>query len=88
MTFSAYVQCGSDEPGSATRDHSTEGSVAVAQKLASAWVEIVKDEAGVSLFRYCSEGNYIADTWHETVEEAKRQAEREFGIHEENWFED
>ena len=57
-------------------------------KLAPAWVEIVEDEAGVSLFRYCSEGNYISDTWHKTIEEAKSQAEKEFGIDQENWFED
>ena len=88
MTFSAYVQCGSQESITTVQDRSPDGSVAVAQKLAPAWVEIVQDEAGVSLFRYCSEGNYIADSWHETVEEAKRQAEKEFGIREEHWFED
>ena len=88
MTFSAYVQSGSYELINTTRENSTKGGVAIAQKLAPAWVEIVKDEIGVSLFRYCSEGSYIADSWHETVEDAKRQAEKEFGISEENWFED
>lgn len=88
MTLSAYVQSCSESSGKTLSECGSGGVVAIAQQLMPAWVEIVQDEAGVSLFRYCSEGNYIADTWHKSLEEAKRQAEYEFGITDEHWFEE
>lgn len=86
MTFSAYVQNYPEGSMAMARDRSSEGTVAIAQDLTPTWVEIIEDENGASLFQYCSDGGYIADSWHENLEEAKRQAEQEFGIREEHWF--
>jgi hypothetical protein len=51
------------------------------------WVEIVKVDGGVQLYRYNSDGVCVADTWHLTVDEAKAQAEFEFGIGAPDWSE-
>ena len=88
MILSAYVQIDFDESSNLTQKVLAEGDVAVAQKLAPAWVEIVQDETGASLLQYGAEGTFIADTRHENVEAAKRQAEQEFGVQEKNWFEE
>lgn len=88
MTFNAYVQHCSAESVGMGRDLSPEETIVLTQNLESAWVEIVENEAGATLFRFCSEGNHIADTWHENVREAKHRAEKEFGIQNEHWFEE
>lgn len=51
------------------------------------WVEIVEVDGGVQLYRYNSDGACVADTWHLTVDEAKAQAEFEFGIGAPDWSE-
>jgi hypothetical protein len=48
-------------------------------------VEIVKQDGSVFLLRYNEEGDCIADTWHQTVDEAKAQAQFEFEIEEIDW---
>lgn len=47
-------------------------------------VEIVSTEGGFLLIRYGRTG-FAGDTWHATAEEAKRQAEIEFGIQPADW---
>jgi hypothetical protein len=51
------------------------------------WVEIVEVNGEVQLYRYSSEGVCVGDTWHLTVDEAKAQAEFEFGIRNSDWSE-
>ncbi len=48
-------------------------------------VEVVEQEGAVYLLRLDDRGECIADTWHETVEEAKAQASFEFGIEDGDW---
>jgi hypothetical protein len=48
-------------------------------------VEISEHEGVVYLLRLDSEGECIADTWHETVDAAKSQANFEFGIQDDEW---
>lgn len=70
------------EVGEIQSDGSTIGkNLSVASSL-----EIVEDSAGIYLLRYDSEGVCGGDTWHETIEEAKKQAAFEYGIHEEDWI--
>src|SRR5262249_32600184 len=45
-------------------------------------VRIVEDEHGVFLFREDSEGRCISDTWHVSVDEAKKQARFEYELSE------
>ena len=52
---------------------------------AAARVEIVDENGGFMLIRYSAEGAFAGDTWHATLEEAKRQAHFEFYIPEEGW---
>ena len=87
MSLSAYVQFDSDQlVGKA--DPFSEGEVLVAQQIAPAWVEITEGDGGVSLASYCNEGNLVTHTRHKNIKEAKQRAERDFGILEENWFEE
>ena len=51
------------------------------------WVEISQESGGVYLYHFDKGGICIADTWHMTVEEAKDQANFEFGILESDWQE-
>ena len=44
-------------------------------------------EKGFFLFYLDGSGNVIADGWHLTLDEAKRQAKLEFKIEEEDWSE-
>jgi len=48
-------------------------------------VVIQEDEGAYFLLRLSPSGVSLADTWHETVEEAKRQALFEYGIVETDW---
>lgn len=41
-------------------------------------------EASCYLFHICADGQ-VADTWHQTVDEAAGQAEWEFGVRPEEW---
>lgn len=54
---------------------------------APSYVVIEEQEGAFYLFRYTREGHCIADTWHLSVEEAKAQAEFEYGIEEADWSE-
>ena len=51
-------------------------------------VVVEEQEGAFYLFRYSSDGECVADTWHLTVDEAKAQAEFEYGIKEGDWTED
>jgi len=51
----------------------------------AAWVEIAEENGSYFLLHYNAEGICIADTWHANVQEAKEQAEFEFGISESDW---
>lgn len=88
MTLNAYVQIDPVESNNSTQTTFSEGNVAVAQKIAPAWVEIVEDETGATLLQYDLEGTFVAETCHKNVEEAKLRAQKEFGIFEKNWFEE
>jgi hypothetical protein len=44
-----------------------------------AFVTIEETPDGVFLFRFTANGQVVGDTWHMTVEEAKEQAQFEFG---------
>ncbi len=48
-------------------------------------LEIVDSTEGVMLLRYSSEGAFVGDTWHITIEEAKRQAQFEFDVDPSEW---
>lgn len=48
-------------------------------------VEVVEQEGAVYLLRLDNRGECVADTWHETVEAAKAQANFEFGIEDGDW---
>jgi hypothetical protein len=48
-------------------------------------VEITEQEGAVFLLRLNRDGECIADTWHETIEAAKKQANFEFGIQNDDW---
>jgi hypothetical protein len=52
---------------------------------APTWVELVEENGGFYLYRLDDRGHCIADTWHQTVEEAKAQANFEYEIREEDW---
>jgi hypothetical protein len=48
-------------------------------------VEVVEQEGAIYLLRLDDQGECVADTWHETVEAAKAQANFEFGIEDGDW---
>ena len=51
-------------------------------------VEIEIDDAGTCLmYRYGEGGVFSGDTWHETLENAKKQAAFEYDIDEDDWIE-
>lgn len=62
-----------------------DGSFAAKSLPIASWLEIVDEQEGVYLFHYDSDGVCVADTWHQSVEEAKQQAEFEFGVDREGW---
>jgi hypothetical protein len=51
------------------------------------WVEIEEEESGVVLYRFSASGEFAGDSWFFTIEEAMRQAEREYDIRKTDWFE-
>jgi len=52
------------------------------------WVQIVQTDEGFFLLYLDAAGVALTDTWHQTLEEAKRQAEFEFEIQAPDWFDD
>jgi hypothetical protein len=48
-------------------------------------LEVVEQEGAIYLLRLNGRGECVADTWHETVEAAKAQANFEFGIEAGDW---
>ncbi|MDL2274950.1 hypothetical protein LJC22_02345 [Desulfosarcina sp. OttesenSCG-928-G10] len=51
-------------------------------------VEITGDSHGFFLLRFNTDGDFVGDTWHETLEDAKEQAAFEFEIKVEDWKEE
>ena len=50
-------------------------------------VEIVVGDGGFFLFRLDDNGGCLADTWHETLDDAKAQAKFEYDIDDSDWVE-
>jgi len=48
----------------------------------------VEQDGAFFLFRLDPNGHCIADTWHQTLDEAKQQANFEYGIEESDWKEE
>jgi hypothetical protein len=48
-------------------------------------VEVVEQDGSFFLLRLDEQGECVADTWHETIEAAKAQANFEYGIEEGDW---
>jgi hypothetical protein len=48
-------------------------------------IAIHPDASCFFLIRYLRNGDFAGDTWHKTVEDAKHQAEYEFGTSEGDW---
>ena len=51
-------------------------------------VEIEEDQTGTGnffLLRYGLKDEFAGDTWHQTLDEAKEQAEFEFGVAKSDW---
>ncbi|HKY21475.1 MAG TPA: hypothetical protein VJM31_09670 [Vicinamibacterales bacterium] len=48
-------------------------------------VEVVEEEGAVYLLRLDDRGECVADTWHDTVDAAKTQANFEYGIEDGDW---
>jgi len=49
------------------------------------WIEISEESDGFHLYHFGDDGICIADTWHETLEDAKEQATFEFDIKGDDW---
>ncbi len=49
------------------------------------FLEIVSDEDAWHLVHLGPDGRSLADTWHASLDEAKNQAEFEFGVIGEDW---
>jgi hypothetical protein len=60
----------------------TEGLVEV---LPVVHVRIEADDLGFYLFRFDESGQMVADTWHQSLEEAKDQARFEYMIADDDW---
>jgi hypothetical protein len=50
-----------------------------------AWVEISEEDDAFYLFYFSADGSCLTDTWHQTVDAAKSQAEFEFRIAANEW---
>jgi hypothetical protein len=60
---------------------------AVSEFAAPVTVEISAESDAFFLFRLGADGEFLGDTWHETLEEAKEQALAEYEIEEGDWVE-
>jgi len=64
-----------------------EGKVVPKQKMPDAAYVVTEEMNGSCyLYRYSNTGEFAGDTWHETLEEAKRQARFEYVIGDSDWF--
>jgi hypothetical protein len=50
-----------------------------------AWVEIEPGDGAYYLFYFTAAGECLTDTWHESLDAAKRQARFEFEIEDADW---
>jgi hypothetical protein len=67
----------------------TPGGIEIARLPDPIAVEVVEEQDGAFfLLRLDRAGHCIADTWHETLETAKTQANFEFGVEEGDWKEE
>ena len=57
-------------------------------KPSNEWIKltIAEGDGGFYLFTLLAD-DWVADTWHESIEEAKHQAEYAYGVKENNWKE-
>lgn len=56
------------------------------EKLATpSSIVIQKEDEGFLLLRYDALGEWVGDTWHESIEAAKAQAKFEFDVNEGDW---
>ena len=67
-------------------EHSVATGTGVERCNTPASLAIIAEDAGYYLLRNDAEGTCIADTWHLTLNEAKAQAEYEFGVRESDWI--
>lgn len=51
------------------------------------WVEISEEDGAFYLLHLDRDGVCFADTWHQSLDEAKQQAAFEFGITPDEWIE-
>jgi hypothetical protein len=64
-----------------------DGLPVIVQKLPTpAWVEIAEEKEGFFLLHFDENREFFSDTWHESLDEAKRQAEFEFSIPSDGWI--
>jgi len=64
-----------------------EGKVIRKQRMPdAAWVVIEEINGSCYLYRYSNTGECAGDTWHQTLDEAKRQARFEYEIGYSDWF--
>ena len=64
-----------------------EGTLEVTKVFGIKTVEVVEQNGAYYLLRLDDKGRCVADTWHESVQGAKKQASFEFGIEEGDWKE-
>ena len=84
MTLKAYVRRLSGRHGIGAL---VEGRVIEKEKLPpAAWVVIDEKEDGIFLIRYSDTADFAGDTWHASIEDAKKQARSEFEIESGDWF--
>ncbi len=68
------------------RAHIEEGEVHKDEELPTpAAVEIQPADGAFFLLYLDEHGDCLTDTWHQTLEQAKAQAQHEFGIGENDW---
>lgn len=51
----------------------------------AAFIAIQENSDGIFLYRFDRNGNVVGDTWHMTIEDAKHQADYEYGEAIEKW---
>lgn len=52
----------------------------------AARLELHAQSYGVELIRFDVDGRFAGDSWHETIEDAKRQAKFEFDVEASDWL--
>jgi hypothetical protein len=53
----------------------------------TSWIEIKEENGNIYLFQFNENNICISDTWHQSINEAKSQAEYQFGIQSDEWIE-